>query len=512
MNNQDPGASAPNRIEAATFQVAIDAPPAANSNPRLRQMLLIAATFALAFITFVVIVVLPRWVAAPVESGVKNPAAASRPVVVEALPETLATGPSDSVTAVATREDTQAKLRKTLEKLSILEALKAEQWAKTDLFEIRQRIAAGEKAYRENRYVTAQNIYLETAATVERLLAQVPNIVESLLDAGNLALANGNSSAAMAAFEQVISMSGDNAVAVRGRKRATTLDQVLALVGQAEGYERLEQRDKAASAYREALSIDALAPGAAAAIQRIESRKRKDAFRAAMSAGISALDKHRFSQARQAFGRAEKLDPGRSEVTAALRQVDNAKASFHIDRHLSAAREAETAERWGDAFKEFTAALTFDARLSPALAGKRQAGQRRRLDAQLVAYLARPERLSAEKVHLEASQVLARARALKASGARIDKQITTLARALELAHTPLPVVLRSDNTTAVTVYRVGELGQFEQRELALLPGTYTALGKRDGYRDVRVEFTLQHGTVAPAPVIIQCSEKFAFGN
>ena len=69
----------------------------------------------------------------------------------------------------------------------------------------------------------------------------------------------------------------------------------------------------------------------------------------------------------------------------------------------------------------------------------------------------------------------------------------------------------SDNATQVTVYRIGELGTFDERSLELLPGKYTAVGKRAGYRDVRVEFSLAHAAQT-APVVVQCKEKFAFGN
>ena len=96
-------------------------------------------------------------------------------------------------------------------------------------------------------------------------------------------------------------------------------------------------------------------------------------------------------------------------------------------------------------------------------------------------------------------------------GVRLAGQIDELANAIVLARTPVTVSLLSDNVTFVTVYRVGDLGRFDMRELSVLPGKYTAVGKRDGYRDVRVEFT-----VAPARadtiVTIRCDQEFAFGG
>ena len=59
--------------------------------------------------------------------------------------------------------------------------------------------------------------------------------------------------------------------------------------------------------------------------------------------------------------------------------------------------------------------------------------------------------------------------------------------------------------TEVIVYKVARLGRFTQHELTLRPGTYTAVGSRNGYRDVRQSFTVQHDS-KPAPLTIACTE------
>ena len=68
------------------------------------------------------------------------------------------------------------------------------------------------------------------------------------------------------------------------------------------------------------------------------------------------------------------------------------------------------------------------------------------------------------------------------------------------------MTLRSDNETEVIVYKVARLGRFEQRQLTLRPGTYTAVGTRLGYRDVRREIVVLHDAI-PAPITIACVEK-----
>jgi hypothetical protein len=39
--------------------------------------------------------------------------------------------------------------------------------------------------------------------------------------------------------------------------------------------------------------------------------------------------------------------------------------------------------------------------------------------------------------------------------------------------------------TDIAIYKVGKLGLFKSRQLSLRPGTYTVVGTRNGYQDVR---------------------------
>ena len=68
------------------------------------------------------------------------------------------------------------------------------------------------------------------------------------------------------------------------------------------------------------------------------------------------------------------------------------------------------------------------------------------------------------------------------------------------------VVLESDEKTEVTVFQVAVLGKFERVELALRPGTYTVVGTRRGYRDVRRTLVVRPGQ-EPAPLLVLCEEK-----
>ncbi|HKQ15663.1 MAG TPA: hypothetical protein VJT80_19655, partial [Steroidobacteraceae bacterium] len=91
-------------------------------------------------------------------------------------------------------------------------------------------------------------------------------------------------------------------------------------------------------------------------------------------------------------------------------------------------------------------------------------------------------------------------------GPMLQKQLATLKDWIARADVPVSVALQSDNVTQVTIYRVGQLGTFAERSLELVPGSYTVVGTRPGYRDVRREINVRPGP-APEPVVIRCEDR-----
>jgi hypothetical protein len=94
---------------------------------------------------------------------------------------------------------------------------------------------------------------------------------------------------------------------------------------------------------------------------------------------------------------------------------------------------------------------------------------------------------------------------LPEQGPALSQQVATIDKLIAAAETPVTLAITSDNITEVTIFRVGKLGMFERRDMTLLPGRYTLVGTRAGFRDVRRELTILPGQ-APAPVAIRCEE------
>jgi tetratricopeptide (TPR) repeat protein len=224
-----------------------------------------------------------------------------------------------------------------------------------------------------------------------------------------------------------------------------------------------------------------------------------------MSRGLTALGRGQWETARKNFEAASRLRPDAPEVADGLARVASAERRDLVTAGIDRGRGLEEAERWAEAEQAYAQVLALDPEAAHALVGKERAALRASLDEQLEFHLGNPGRLSSPSVFDDATEVLGEAREVVPPGPRLSDQVERLEELMEAASTPVEVVLESDNATDVVVYRVGRMGTFTRRQLELRPGTYTAVGSRDGYRDIRVQFDVDRA--APRkPVKIVCTE------
>lgn len=237
---------------------------------------------------------------------------------------------------------------------------------------------------------------------------------------------------------------------------------------------------------------------------RAPSKSERD-FAEAMTEGLAAIELGNWQAAQAALNRAGTLRPGAPEVADAVARLEAGQRREALGNAIQRALEFEEAEAWVDAEKTYSEILAVDPESAIALEGRQRTAIRADLDQKLQYHIQYPGRMSSPQVLEDASTVLEEARGVTPPGSRLAAQIKTLEQLVEIASKPIPVILESDNMTEVVVYRHGKLGSFSRRELQLRPGTYTAVGSRAGYRDVRVNFQVNPENSSKA-IMIRCSE------
>ena len=228
-------------------------------------------------------------------------------------------------------------------------------------------------------------------------------------------------------------------------------------------------------------------------------------FEQAMSEGLAALDRADYAAARAAFSRAAGLRPEAPQSADGLARAETGLRLESIQKLRQQATGFEQGEDWSSAVKSYQQVLELDPTVEFALNGLDRSRARAALSASLDRHLKAPERLSAEKVLQEASAILGEASAIEPAGPRLRKQIADLTATIDAYSTPVRATFESDSLTEVVIYRVGKLGTFQRRDLELRPGTYTVVGSRRGYRDVRRTLVIEPG-VEPQPLNVRCHE------
>ena len=385
------------------------------------------------------------------------------------------------------------------------EARAAALWATAEFARARDDGAVASQQFAVGDYAAATAAWDRASGVLAKLEQAAPKALADATSRGEQALSQARTGSAREAFRLALSIQPNHAPATAGLARADRLDEALSLVDVARRDEQAGRLAAAEAGYRKALATDGAVPGAMEALDRMAAGRNADAFSVAMSRGFAESAAGRNEAARAAFNQALAARPGSREAQDAVAALDRGQRASAVALLEARARTAESDERWDEAVAAWREAANLEPKLESAREGLARAAPRAELQRRIDALNAKPERLWNAEGRAEARGLVAAAAAagnprekLAASSAQLD----ALAAA---AQSPIRLRLESDGLTQVMIYRVGQYGSFATREVQLLPGRYTVVGTRTGFRDVRHEVVLPPGAPAAA-VVVRCEE------
>ncbi len=403
------------------------------------------------------------------------------------------------------RKQAQEVLAELLDLQFALQEQGVEKWAPAPFAEIKAIAADADALYKNRQYEQAVARYQQGLAALQALQASMPQEIKRLLEQAQQAIDAGDATAATAALTLAAIIAPANTDIAMLHHRAEVLPQVLPLLQSAATAEQAGDLAQAQQLLQQATALDPLHQRAQSALQRVTAQSREQGFNAAMSQGYAALNESRFDSARKAFNAAAKLQPGSKEAASALQEVRAAETARQLASLDKQGRQDEQQEQWQNAVAAYEQAQKLDSSVLFASEGLKRSRARAQLDQQLRTAIDDPTRLSDAAVAAATTQLLLQAKQVVSRGPTLEQQINRLDTLLRQANATVAVTLRSDKETDVLVYKVAKLGRFAEHELTLRPGTYTALGTRNGYRDVRQSFTITADNPA-APVTIICTD------
>ena len=387
-----------------------------------------------------------------------------------------------------------------------LKTAQASAWAAEKLQSIETIAQEADAAMTQRAYVQAKAAYAEAITAGKTLLSGRDDLFASRMAQGHEALAADQPKVAQTHFEMALKIKPNDDAARQALADAELRGRVLPLMASAQGHELEGRYDLALADYESALKHDQAYAPARQAVERLKAQFAEEQYNRLVAEGLNAYHQKRLSEARTHIRAALQYRPGGHEAREAMHQIDTAAREQRIALLHRRGRTAETTENWNRALKAYEGVLAIDPALQFAREGAVRTRERIRLDKRLRFYLDHPDRLSSERYLEEAHLLLIAVEALEPRGPRLAKQILSLQAAIQIAQVRIPVTLVSDGQTEVAVLRVARLGRITRETLELRPGTYTIVGARNGYKDVRQTIRIQADQAA-LQVSIACKEK-----
>ena len=410
------------------------------------------------------------------------------------------------------RKEAQDVLAELLSVQAELDELQVTRWAQTDYDAALALALQGDESYRVQEFGSARDAYQQALAQLTETKTSVPTVLEQILISGEQALIAREADEAIVAFELAVVLEdslvdlvdGDsNKEAQIGLTRALALEELIALLDSAE--RAAGNPTQQVSLLEQAVELDPYSVEAQQALAQARADQQQARFAAMMSEGYAQLQAGNPQEAIARFEAAATLGVNENEARAAIVQTETEIANAKIAELQQRAQTAEANEAWQEAVVDYQAIVAIDATLPAINRALDYAEKRARLDALLIAALDSPERFAEQAVFEETRDIYFTGRAIETPGPRLISQLDELQVLLENSQVPVSIRFISDGLTEVTLLRVSDLGTFEQTRVDLKPGTYAAVGRRAGYREVREEFTVGFG-LTPAVVIVRCSE------
>jgi tetratricopeptide (TPR) repeat protein len=414
------------------------------------------------------------------------------------------TGSADAEAVSVTAADANKAMQDWLQLRARLELENIAQWGEPGWSQAVDMAQFGERLLAQRHFIAAKHNFTRAVQHLQQLENGRGLLLSEAMAAGHAALAEDDVATAVKNFEQVLAIEPDHQGAQTALSRAVVRTEVLQQMNIAVQAEANGDPVAAQAAYRQAIALDAVYEPALDALERVTDQLHTLAFQDAMTRALSALDAGKLQAAGEALDEAARLQPDNTVVAdnrQRLRQMRIAATLASLRRQ--AATQAGR-ENWQAVVDHYQTALKVDSSAGFARVGLAQAVERVKLNAQFDHYLQQPDRIYSPDPLKNAEKLLSTAGKAPAEEPKLAAKISALQQLVQQAATPVTVTLYSDGQTEVAVYHVGRFGMFTEHRLELLPGEYTVVGTRTGYRDVRKQLQVPPGV--SVLLVIRCEE------
>lgn len=371
------------------------------------------------------------------------------------------------------------------------ETQQVDKWGGAEYEEVAARLATADEQFRTGKFGEAAHHYVLIEKDLQVLLDSRNQRLGEALLLGYQTLSDEQPEEAQKYFTTALTIEPTSEEARTGLRQAQQRAELLAIYRSALSLEETGRLEEAATRLELIIGFEPPYEPARQAYQRIRTQLKESAFGQEMDSLLTALRARDFASARRSLEKLQQLGVHQQEVdqAAALVAEQAHRASIEVQR--TKAESLTGAERWQEALEVYETILQEEPGALFAEVGREEASRRAQLHTSLSDAITRASRLQDEQQRSAVDQLLDYAGSIDPQGPKLKSQIADLTALLERSRTPVSVLFESDNLTEVAIYHIGRIGSFVSKKITLKPGTYTVVGSREGYRDVRKIITIE---------------------
>ena len=358
-----------------------------------------------------------------------------------------------------------------------------EKWE--DLLTVQQ---DGDSAFIEQQYDVSADRYREGLQMLSDMEVSIPDVLTNALKLGQTSILAGNKNDAIANFEIALAIDGNNLDAKQGLDRALKLDQVLVRTQRGQTEFGMGSYERAIESFEDALSIDPNWEPAIDGLARSKKSYADELFQESLSKGYQSLNDESFDDAKSLFDQALSIRPSSQEALQALDELNLKRIASLTKSFKYKGLIAEVNEEWNQAKGFYEEILVIDPNLEEVKDSLSRVESRILLEAEMTSIIARSDAYNDNKVLGQAQALLETAKSIERIGPKMEGSIQKLDSLIRIALIPVDVIFESDELTEVTIFKVDQMGTFQQKIVPLRPGIYTARGSRKGFKDETIRF------------------------
>jgi hypothetical protein len=387
-----------------------------------------------------------------------------------------------------------------------LDLINAASWAFSDWSSYMELIRMGEDLFLNSQYDNSYLYYDQANSKGVDLLASSNARFNQFLENGLFQLENGQLDAALKNFEIASFIKPENEELLLAINRAINFNAVIKLYEKALKLESDELIQESLAVVDELLSLDPSFEDSFSLRTRLLEALNAINFNRLMTQGYQALNQEDSKNALIFFGEALQTELDIETVSSAYIQAEQLAIAQEISKGLSDGERYLLDERWDLAMISFDKALALNPILPSLVKGREEAIQRKLFDEKIKFYIDNPMILLDEGVLPEVRRSLEQAANFYFSEVSLmPERIRALKDVYEVMSQPIQIQMLSDALTDVVIIRKGAYGKFDSIAVNLAPGHYVATGVRNGYRDVRINFSVIPGE--ELALKIACTER-----